>query len=277
MKGRLDKYDVHLKTIDGVNKQTVLGAFLSVLSFILIIYLIVSETSQYFSKDVVSRMITDTYQSRESIRIVMDIEFSKISCERISYSQEITRGSIHISDEGQNIKKNALVTGSSNMTDSGGCHVFCETITDKVGGIIKFSITHPQVPEDFIIVPFESPDLTHKINSLSFLSLDSTDVPGVDQNPLRGQTSVGTGMGIYQYAMQIVPTQYKTLHNEVSTAHHISVSERQVKLETALRGVIISSQTYKDFVGILITYDFYPVRLHLIVSYISYTMSIHRV
>lgn len=263
LKGRLDRFDVHIKTIDGVNKQTLIGALLTVASFIIIISLIVSEVTQYSSKDVLSRLIADTYQSRESIKIVMDIEFPRLLCDRISYSQEITRGSFHVYDNGQHINK--VPSNAANGSIPMGCRVSCQTITDKVGGTIKFSFEHPPVSDGFIDIPFEAPDLTHTIHSLSFLPADSPlakeeDVPGVNHNPLGGQTSVGTGVGIYQYSMQIVPTQYTTLTRKVSGAHQYSVTERQVKLETALRGVMISSQAYRDFVGILITYDFYPVR-----------------
>jgi hypothetical protein len=262
-RGKLDRFDVHIKTIEGVNQQTILGAILTIISTLVIIVLIFSETSRYMTKDVVSRMLTDTHQSQESVKIVLDIDFPYLHCDRLSYSQEITRGSVHVADSGQNFVKTPIPIGV-NQTNSDNCRVFCETMTDKVAGTIKLSISHPAVPDDFVTVPFEQPDLTHKINSLAFLPLSSkaakeSDIPGLSHNPLKGQTAVGTGVGIYQYAMQIVPTQYKNLNEEVSTAHQYSVTERQVKLEAALRGVIISSQAYKDFVGILITYDFYPV------------------
>lgn len=94
MSSFLKKFDVHLKTVDGVTQQTVLGALMTIISIVTVIVLLTSETNQYFQKDFVSRMIRDTTQGVESVKLLVDIEFKKIKCDDISFIQEITRYNI---------------------------------------------------------------------------------------------------------------------------------------------------------------------------------------
>ena len=78
---KMKKLDVYVKTIDGVTKQTIIGAIVTVLSFFTVILLVISEVSVYLKKDVVSHMVLDSSVGVESIRIEFDILFHHVPCE----------------------------------------------------------------------------------------------------------------------------------------------------------------------------------------------------
>ncbi len=58
----------------------------------------------------------------------------------------------------------------------------------------------------------------------------------------------------------MVPTQYKSLYGEVSFANQYSVNEKVISLDQLRRNEAISGLFLKDFNGLIVTYDFHPVR-----------------
>lgn len=265
-KTKLSKFDVHLKAADGVSQQTLFGSLLTVILSIIILFLIKSEISDYYKQDVVSRMKTDLASRTETVKIVYDIEFNNIKCDDLSFSLEITRGTLHLLEE-QHIDKHPL--------ENDGCRLVGDTITDKVGGTLKFQAQYtshtPTIHQGFfeiIHIPTDTPNISHKINYIMFLSTDSviakeTDIPGV-HNPLNGQIiTLPNTVGIYHYAIQVVSTSYINLKKQVSKANQYAVTERTVDVADAFMGFSVAQQSFKDFYGLLFTYDFYPVSLLL--------------
>jgi len=49
----LKRFDIHVKTVEGVNQQTIVGALFTIFSTILIAVLILSEVSYFMKIDVV--------------------------------------------------------------------------------------------------------------------------------------------------------------------------------------------------------------------------------
>ena len=45
----------------------------------------------------------------------------------------------------------------------------------------------------------------------------------------------------------------------MSRLDKMSVTEREVKLEDLTRGISLGGTVIKDFAGVVVTYDFYPV------------------
>jgi len=80
LSGKIKKFDVYVKTIDGVTKQTIIGAFISLAAAIVVILLILSEGKTYLQKDLVSRMTLDSSVGVEAIRVEFDINFRHITC-----------------------------------------------------------------------------------------------------------------------------------------------------------------------------------------------------
>ena len=184
----------------------------------------------------------------------------------------------------------------SEKTES--CHVFGTLVTDKVGGNFRFEIAEleseaneiraarlavPQAMESGgrlfaggVIIPIMiPPDISHKINHILFLENNSDgimdlaasssapdDVPEFESRPLNGQDcQVPLGTGIHQYSIQVVPTTYMSYKEEPKHLNQYSVTERQIEFEQALSGVMIGGQPFSNFVGVVFTYDFYPVRI----------------
>jgi hypothetical protein len=74
------KFDIYSKTVDGVNKQTRIGGFVTVVSCLLLSALFLSELRDYLKLDVVSRMIVDSSVSKNTVALRFDIEFPSVSC-----------------------------------------------------------------------------------------------------------------------------------------------------------------------------------------------------
>lgn len=253
---RFEKFDAHLKAVEGVNQQTVLGAILTIISTILVIALLYAETSAYMRTDLVSRMVTDSTLGHASARIVFDLDFPYIQCPQLDYVQELTRGSEH-----QHTTMPTHVEKLSIGENKQGCRVFGNTLTDNVGGILKFKVDPPSDNSNSMAPP----NLSHTISSLMILPVGGKiagedHVPGF-VNPLNGKVTVAeTNDGIYHYSIQAVPTEYTDKGGALHKVNQYSVSELQVDFIQAIQGVIIGNQAYQGFVGVVFDYDFYPVR-----------------
>ena len=299
MSSKLKKFDVHSKAVDGVNEQTAIGALVTFIMYGFIGFLLYSEVSVRSDSDIVSRMVLDASGSARRIqttKIEFDVDFHKIACDRIQFTQEVTRGEHH----GDPTKTDAINLVPMVSENIESCHVFGTLVTDKVGGNFRFEIaeleseakaiaaakdTSPEAmearrilfpggPESPIMVP---PDISHKINHILFLENHSNGI--IDQvasgaaydnmlklesRPLNGQDcQVPLGIGIHQYSIQVVPTTYMSYKEEPKHLNQYSVTERQVEFEQALSGVMIGGQPFTNFVGVVFNYDFYPVRILL--------------
>mmetsp|Transcript_30646 Transcript_30646/g.31184 ORF Transcript_30646/g.31184 Transcript_30646/m.31184 type:complete len:321 (+) Transcript_30646:116-1078(+) len=274
----MKRFDIHVKTIDGVHQQTILGAFTTLVSVILVSMLITSEVQQYLKKDIVNHMGMDNSVGVDSVKIVFDLSFPAIACDRISVVQEVTRGTLHEHGEPLIVKEE---------DHNGGCHCSGKVTTDKVAGNFRFVIGRdantnevktPSRERGFDVI--NPPDLSHHITYLWFMSTDekSTNLrdliasssPSVSPikamhgaSPLDGQaTVVPTGTGLYQYSVQVIQTEYRQLgETEGGIYNQYAVNERQVEMSRMFDGVMLNGQHFRDFVGIVFAYDFYPVML----------------
>jgi Endoplasmic reticulum vesicle transporter/Endoplasmic Reticulum-Golgi Intermediate Compartment (ERGIC) len=283
---KLARFDVHSKAVDGVNQQTAIGAFVTIIMYSFITFLLYSEINMRAKSNLVSKMeLVESGSSRRisTTKIVFDVEFYKISCDRITFAQEITRGEYHNSTA--NVNKIPL-----NPTDLTSCKVHGSLVTDKVGGNFRFEIAAlkaevkvksltdtDSTPEEANLQQLEfdqtPPDISHKLNRIVFIEHDVDDSPeeaapdvasniflGLESHPLNGQeSSLPLGVGIHQYAIQVVPTTYRPSVGKAKLINQYSVTERQVDFMQALTGVTVAGQFFSDFVGIVFTYDFYPV------------------
>jgi hypothetical protein len=60
---------MHIKAVEGVNQQTLLGAFITLISTVLVLILLLSELSLFLKIDVVSRMVADNTVGLESVKL----------------------------------------------------------------------------------------------------------------------------------------------------------------------------------------------------------------
>ena len=186
LSSKLKRFDIHTKTIDGVNdQQTVTGAVITIVTVVIVAILVISEFVEYRRIDILSKMVADTTVGVADVEINFDIEFFKTSCDRISFTQEVTRGTLH-SHEPERIEKE-VIEGRS-------CWVHGNIVTDKVGGSFRFMIdpADDTAIEDSTGRPVNVNDISHRINTLSFVAADGkhyeADIPEM-AHPLNGQIS----------------------------------------------------------------------------------------
>lgn len=160
------KFDVHFKTKDDINQQgTVIGAFLTICSVLIVITLVFFEMSLFVQTDVVTRLVVDSSKGLEAVRIDVDLVFPKLTCDRLKFSQEVTRGNIHTFEINHMILE----------TIDNGCWIHGYIITDQVGGNFKLTV-NPQMQalpgqnDQFLL-----PDLTHDINRIMFIHTNGND------------------------------------------------------------------------------------------------------
>ena len=280
---KLKRFDVWQKPkVDEVFERTIFGAVVSVISICVVVMLVITEFSSYMKTDVASKMALDTLIGVSNTRIDFDLVFDGAECNRIEFTQEITRGQHHgpASDPGE-INK---------MPDGNGCHIFGSIITDKIGGNFKFGILPTeeerkraeeelsQRPRDPFMPPIPvrslmpPPDISHVINHVFFHDLSDTKgmksqpepLINIERHPLNGQRVVyheGPKMGIHHYGIQVVPTSYHPRRGKPTYVNQYSVTERQIEYANALPAININGAFYNDFIGVIFNYDFYPVKL----------------
>jgi hypothetical protein len=227
-----------------------LGAILTVVTVIIVLWLIFSELSTFFKIETVSRMVIDKGSSFEAVKLAFDIIFPFIVCSRLSYSQEVTKGTLHVHEKGD-IAKLPI------KADKGveGCSVTGSFLIDKVGGNFKFSISESET----------SYNLSHIVNYVDFMppSGDILDANafGIPKHFNRSYVGIVGDISVYQYVMQIVPTQHKTLYGKLSFLNQYSVSEKPFTPTQVQLAEYSSSSPPKGFVGVMFTYDFNPVNM----------------
>jgi hypothetical protein len=237
--------------LEGVHQQTLLGAMLTLVTTVLVLFLLFTELSSFFTIETISRMDIDKRASFDAVKLAFDISFHKISCERIAYSHEVTKGMLHITENGE-IIKSSIDAGSGIK----GCSVHGFFLIDKVAGNFKFGVSDADI----------NLDLSHTIHLLDFipaqgLLLDSEKI-GVPSHFNRSLVAVPTGSAAYQYSFYIVPTEYKTLYGKLSFINQYAVSEKSISFEHSRVGDM-SLGIMSNFAGVVFNYDYSPVMLFL--------------
>lgn len=197
----LKRFDIHVKAVDGVNQQTILGAIITIISTILVAVLIFTEISAFMKIDVVSRMLTDKSVGIEAVKLEFDLQFYDVSCDRINFIQEVTRGTIHI-HEASVVEKYPIDDGISL-----GCHVRGGNLIDKVGGNFRFAIAPAQPSRNGERIPGMSSNYSHIVRHVAFLPTSGASaadrMPELMENLKNQETNVPEGSGLYHYAIQV--------------------------------------------------------------------------
>eukprot|EP01038_Epipyxis_sp_PR26KG_P012225 gene12225-16375_t len=276
MQFRLQKYDMYVKTVDGVNQKTILGAVITFISTVIVITLLVSEIRLFLKTEFVSRMATDNTSGLEAVELEFDVVLYHIPCKRINFLQEVTRGMIH-SHEIHNVLKVPMLNEDTPSDilqpdeNIGGCNIRGEIITDKVGGNFRFSIEKESPKENNRPIPVlrdEEPsfsNFSHVIDHIGFIPTNGrfayskfSEKPHTLNEQI---TIIPTDTAIYQYSIQVIPTEYRLINGEIWNANQYSVIEKNINLEQLRKNEAVSGLYLKDFSGIIFTYDFHPVML----------------
>lgn len=256
MFSKLKRFDAYTKSLDGVNQQTLMGALSTVVAVVLIGALLFSEVSYFQKINVVSRLEVDKGVGLEAVKVIFDISFPRVMCDRISFAQEVTRGSVH-SKETPQISKVGIAP-LLNPTQMEGCRVSGFMVIDKLSGNFKFGVP---------LLDNQPLDLTHTINYISFLPttgklIPHEKIPDASSNITDLAVTAPADTGLFHYTVQVIPTQYKEISGEISHMNQYAMSEKVMTVDQARRGGdMFNPVPVRDFTGILFAYDFHPVLL----------------
>lgn len=169
----LKKFDLFRNVDRQIYDYTNFGGVMTILSCIIMCILFVSETGNFLKTDIVNHMRIDSSFDNEAVKLMFDIEFPQISCDTLTFTQESSRGSVHNFHAADELNKvDITIVGNVKR----GCRVYGYSITDRVGGNMKFGKTVDSRAifganlGGFIDENMISPlDLSHKINHMMFV------------------------------------------------------------------------------------------------------------
>jgi len=138
------RFDVHVKVVEGVSHQTSLGAVITIICLTLSMLLAYSEMQLLFRPEQFSHVILDQASTEKPVKLHFDVEFLKLTCSQISFSQEVVRGTVHKFLDAE--KDNSLVLED---VDGSRCRVKGHVITDKVAGNFRFKVASATKSGDF--------------------------------------------------------------------------------------------------------------------------------
>lgn len=216
--------------------SSIIGAFVSIISMVIICWLLVSEILVYCRDDIKTNMFVDQAKDLDkthaTIRINMDIIVPKIPCAIVSVDAQDVMGS-HIIDISGNLHKirldpqGTVVKGSLEnpseiahgaptpdydpMEQKGeGCHLQGYITVKKVPGNFHIS-AHSHTDLIGAFFGEDSMNVSHYINHLWFgKSEELKDVQGAIINPLEGVKRVTNDDALsYEYFIKIVPSTYE--------------------------------------------------------------------
>lgn len=293
LKSRFKRFDAHRKAKAEVQSQTISGALITICSVFIVFSLIISEYSSYLRLEYASHMIPDKTVGFESIDIQFSLSFKSIKCDKLSFQQSVTRGTLHTHDEGKIIKSPLKI--DNNHVE--GCTLEGSILVDKVDGNFRFMIkpefdssNSPTITRNgqhmiSISRPQIKPiDLSHQVHYLRFIPRDISDYDDVDdQYPTDIQNTFTTELinhdynsnndpnknndniiGVYNYGVRAVTIHEQFLNRTLKHTTQLSVLNREISLSLAGNGISIAGYPVHNEIGILFSYDFYPIMLETI-------------
>ena len=294
LKSRFKRFDVHRKAKSEVQSQTISGALITICSVFIVFYLIISEYSSYLRYEYQSHMIPDKSVGFESIDIQFALSFKSIKCDKLSFQQSVTRGTLHTHDDGKIVK-----TSMKNSNNIEGCTLEGSILVDKVDGNFRFMVT-PEFDssnnspittrngQQFISMsrPKIKPiDLSHQVHYLRFIPRDISDYDDIDDEyPTDIQNTFSTELinheynsnnndpntdnsniiGVYNYGVRAVTIHEQFLNRTLKHTTQLSILNREISLDLAANGISIAGYPLHNELGILFSYDFYPIMLETI-------------
>ena len=257
---------MHRKTKDHIQSQEVSGAIISILSFFIVLFLIRSEWNSYRKVEMVSSMVPDTKVGIESIEIQFSVQFKSVGCGEIRFEQSVTRGTLHLHDP-------AKITKTS--TGARGCLLSGSVVVDKMDGNFRFSIdpkfgkadTNIMMPGMEPFRPLLPKDMTHTINYIRFIPKEHVDDSGIlelypeDSTFFSSEVATDQDTGMFHYGIRVVSTHERYMNKTMIHKTQLSVTDKPVALDILAAGASIAGQTVHNQLGLLFTYDFYPIML----------------
>jgi len=262
------KFDAHRKTKDVYQHQTLSGAIITIMSIIIVLFLVSNEFLEYNNVEILSTMVPDKTVGIESIDIQFSLIMKQVTCPKIEFKQSVTRGTLH-SHEPERITKTAH--------EKTGCLLEGTVVVDKTDGNFRFKVEPAYSPAQRVNGPdgtvvshsaMIAPDLSHEVRYLRFIPRDISDEEELDLFPEDSTYASGlvTGAavensGLFNYGVRVISTHDHFLNKTLLHKTQLSVTQRSIRTEMAQIGVSVAGFVTKNEYGLFFSYDFYPIML----------------
>merc|ERR1711976_696023 len=80
----LKQLDFYPKTLEDFKERTFVGAIVTIVSFLIIFWLVLTEVAIYLSTDVSNELVVDNSNREDFLRINVEIVFPKLPCNFLS-------------------------------------------------------------------------------------------------------------------------------------------------------------------------------------------------
>lgn len=253
---RFKKLDLYRDIPKDLTEPTLVGAIVSVVCTLIMVYLFLSEFMSYLTPMQTSEMFVDSPPLADihggELQINMNITMPNVPCAILSVDAQDIMGT-HVVDVGGELHKTRLdAEGNIKLDHTGapaapetedpteqqgeGCNVHGNMIVKKVPGNFHVS-AHAHANLLPIFFPNSPMNVSHLIHDLSF-GVHTDKLSRVERavtNPLKGtkryavvddpdpETTIS-----YEYYIKIVPTQYAPLSGEVYDSFQFVVNSNEI-------------------------------------------------
>ncbi|TMW56262.1 hypothetical protein Poli38472_008910 [Pythium oligandrum] len=241
----MKRFDFNLKGVEGIQERTIGGGVVTLLSFLVVGFLLLSEVAVWWTVDVTHRMHVDTDPQDLPITVDVDIVFLHESCSDVAIDVSDAKGNkeIMIRDDVKEIPY-----GVNNE----GCRFVGSVQVKKVAGDISFA--HEGSLNIFSFYEFLNFNSSHIINHVKFgPSIPNMETPLIDVTKLI-QNNVAT----YKYFVNIVPSKYVYYNGQSVMTYQYSVTEHETRAGNR-HGQML-------FPGVILSYEFSPIAVEYIES-----------
>jgi len=237
---RLKSFDVYRKVPKDYTQASIPGGVVSVICFIIVVVLFLSEFQDFLRVKTKSEMFVDVPHSSDALRININITLPELSCEILSLDAQDAMGK-HVVDVTANVKK---------TRSGGGCNVKGFVEVARVPGNFHLS-SHGKAATTML-------NLEHHIHELSFGEaniIQTKKDEGIQGafHPLDGTHRISSDLTTnYEYYIRVVPTTLQRMDGDFLHSYQFTVNANSWGARTSIG-------TFAYVPSVYFRYDFSPI------------------
>ncbi|CAH0480788.1 unnamed protein product [Peronospora belbahrii] len=236
-------FDLNSKGVEGIQERTISGGLVTLVSCLVVSFLLLSELSIWWTVSVTHRMHVDTDPQDYPINVEVDIVFLHEACNDVAMDVSDSKG----------IKDVLLKTNiEEEPFGENGCRFYGTAQVQKVAADLSFG--HEGSLNMFSLFEFLTFNSSHIVNHLRF----GPHIPDMETPLIDVSKIVMNNLAVYKYFVSIVPTRYIYLNGRSVTTFQYSVTEH----ETISQG----PNGHISFPGVIFSYEFSPIAVEYIES-----------
>ncbi|XP_022669576.1 endoplasmic reticulum-Golgi intermediate compartment protein 1-like isoform X4 [Varroa jacobsoni] len=232
------RLDVYRKVPADLTQPTYLGAAISIGCVLFVSTLLVYETYNFMSPELVTELYVDNPSPLEKIAVFLNVSLPKLPCEVVG---------LDIQDEnGRHEVGHIADTTKTELHNGKGCNFVAKFIINKVPGNFHVSTHAVRVQPDDI-------DMSHEIHALRFgdhLQEIEPSIKGSFNSLANHDRTKSSGKESHDYIMKIVPTVFEQSSLEEAVAYQYTYAHKSY-LTMSITGRIIPAIWFK--------YDLSPI------------------